>query len=344
MSWDTVESGPEVLTEMLESLGVKGVEVEELWALDKELVEPLKPYALFFLFKWKKSLYKSTGAAAIPPEDQALIDSCYFARQTVSNACCTLALLHSLFNTEKKLELGPTLEEFRAFSADLPSDIRGDLLVCSDAIRTTHNSFARPEPFEIEEDKRDRRKGEAFHFIAYVPRDGRVVELDGLKQQPVVVGRYGGATGETWLDVATRELQRRMQEYQQAAMSAGAGSAAGDDEEEIRFNLLALVKDKRKVICQKLRTALTRLEAVSAIASSLSEDGSAVDTSKAETLSAEITAEIPEFSSSSSESSDGEGDDEADEFNPPADDLPALLRMQDELVGKIQGLRAEYQA
>lgn len=64
-----------------------------------------------------------------------------------------------------------------------------------------------------------------FHFIAYVPFNGRLYELDGLQSGPIDLGE---TQPETWLAQASLEIQNRIQKFAQ---------------NEIRFNLLAVCKD-----------------------------------------------------------------------------------------------------
>ena len=74
----------------------------------------------------------------------------YFAKQVINNACGTQALLNIMMNA-KGLELGKELTEFKEFTADFPADLKGEAMSNSDMLRSCHNSFARPEPFEMEQ-------------------------------------------------------------------------------------------------------------------------------------------------------------------------------------------------
>lgn len=88
----------------------------------------------------------------------------------------------------------------------------GHLITNSDLIRTVHNSFSSSSPFSISHDPSiSRPKQDAYHFITYVPVQGSLWELDGLKEGPV---RHGAVPeGQGWLDVARDVIQRRISEY-----------------------------------------------------------------------------------------------------------------------------------
>lgn len=114
----------------------------------------------------------------------------------------------------------------------------------SEEIRTAHNSFARQDSFLSDNKARIATENDdVFHFVAYVPHlsDKCVYELDGLKNGPIRAGSYADkvdADGPSaWLKVAREAIQQRIERY-----------AAS----EIKFNLMAVVKDKRTGLRQKL--------------------------------------------------------------------------------------------
>jgi ubiquitin carboxyl-terminal hydrolase L5 len=175
-------------------------------------------YGLVFLFKWDPSLQAGAASSTIEHEVPGL----YFSKQVVHNACATQALLSVVLNAPG-VTLSAELSEFRDFMLALDPETRGVALGDQDTIRSVHNSFARADPFSIEHGPDD-EAGEAFHFVAYVPHNGRLYELDGLQRSPIDHGAYS----DSWVTHASGILGARITAY---------GS------NEIRFNLMAVTND-----------------------------------------------------------------------------------------------------
>lgn len=115
-SWCTIESDPGIFTQLIEDMGVHGVEAEEIWDLDL-LTDP-NTYGLVLLFKYSSS-EPEVKDAGIPSD---FVEGLYFARQVIPNACASMALLAILLNSD--IQLGDNLSEFKAqvasFDAEVP--------------------------------------------------------------------------------------------------------------------------------------------------------------------------------------------------------------------------------
>ncbi|KAF8072605.1 UCH2 [Scenedesmus sp. PABB004] len=275
-TWTTIESDPGVFTELIQSIGVRGVQVEELYSLDAESLAAFKPvYGLIFLFKWRsekdeRPVDGSEAAGRVffanqarrprradlqPPRDPRRAaraappprpPPAAPAAQVINNACATQAILSVLLNCPQ-LELGQELTNFREFTADFPPELKGLAISNSDSIRAAHNSFARPEPLVPDEQRSAGDDDDVYHFISYLPVDGRLYELDGLKQGPILLAE--GVTQDTWVDAAAPAIQARIARY-----------AAS----EIRFNLMAVVADRQQVLQAQLDAATARRDAAAA--------------------------------------------------------------------------------
>jgi ubiquitin carboxyl-terminal hydrolase L5 len=120
--------------------------------------------------------------------------------------------------------VGTELGNLKEFVTGMTAKDKGYAIGNSEVIRIAHNSFARQEPFEIEE-RRATKDDDVFHFIAYVPFNGKLYELDGCQGGPILLGEVDE---ETWLPVAREEINKRIHKYEQ---------------KEVRFNLLAVTGD-----------------------------------------------------------------------------------------------------
>ncbi|XP_075917042.1 ubiquitin carboxyl-terminal hydrolase isozyme L5 isoform X2 [Petromyzon marinus] len=123
---------------------------------------------------------------------------------------------------------GSIVRDSRNDTLFFAKQMKGLALSNSDTIRQVHNSFARQQMFEW--DGRAAGKDEdAFHFVAFVPKQGRLYELDGLRDGPIDLG---ACDQEDWVKSVRPVIERRIQRY---------------TEGEIRFSLMAVVSDRRMI-------------------------------------------------------------------------------------------------
>ncbi|KAA8651477.1 hypothetical protein EYZ11_006351 [Aspergillus tanneri] len=235
--WNTIESDEGVFTALIENLGVKDVQFEELISLDADTIRSLSPvYGVIFLFKWLRSHQSSTSSDA--PADGtydagASEAGVFFAAQTIQNACGTQAILSVLLNQDgadkEGVDIGAELRSFKEFTAGFPAELRGEALSNSETVRTAHNAFAKASPFvdETTRSAHDNDDGDVYHFIAYTPVNGKLYELDGLQPYPI---SHGQCDTEEFPEKVIEVLQRRIARF---------------PEGETRFNLMAVVKDLR---------------------------------------------------------------------------------------------------
>lgn len=163
--------------------------------------------------------------------------------QVINNACATQAILSILLNTNHPdITLGPTLTEFKDFCQTFNAHIKGLALSNSETIRRVHNSFARQTLFEFDS-KTPSKDENVFHFVSYIPIDGRLYELDGLKTGPVDHGAIPPKTD--WLDTVRPIIEKRIKKY---------------SEGEIHFNLMALVSDRKLIYERKIAEIQKQME------------------------------------------------------------------------------------
>ncbi|KAF8245374.1 ubiquitinyl hydrolase [Wilcoxina mikolae CBS 423.85] len=227
--WNTIESDAGVFTYLVENLGVKNVQFEEMISLDSDYLRQLAPvYGVIFLFKYPigQPPPDDPSQAVDGTFDHSATENLFFANQVIQNACATQAILSVLLN-RPDLSIGHDLKEFREFTQAFPSDLRGEALSNSELIRSVHNTFSRSSPFVDESTRAATADDDVYHFIAYTCLQGTLYELDGLQPAPI---SHGACDDATFADAIIPVLQRRIGRY---------------PANEIRFNLLAMIQDPR---------------------------------------------------------------------------------------------------
>lgn len=251
--WLELESDPGLFTLLIEDMGVKDVQVEEIYDLQKAIEGTA--YGFIFLFRWieeRRSRRKTTTEEESFVQDENVVNNIFFAQQVIPNSCATHALLSVLLNCDERVKLGETLSKLKEFSKGMGPEDKGVAIGNMPALASAHNSHARPEPRHPPEKQQGLstvRTMEAFHYVSYVPINGRLFELDGLKPYPIDHGPW--ERDEYWTEKFRRVITERL------GMATG-----GEPYHDIRYNLMAVVPDKRSLYEHKLATLKTNRQIV----------------------------------------------------------------------------------
>ncbi|ODO03153.1 hypothetical protein I350_05998 [Cryptococcus amylolentus CBS 6273] len=204
--WSLTESDPQVFSQLLNDLGVKGLQVDDLYSLDTETLATLKPiHALIFLFKYVSS-EEEKGGETQGVEVDPLSSGVWFANQVINNSCGTLAAL----NAVSTLKCYTSTQAPNKPSLTLYDCSLGHIVSSSDQIREVHNSFSKSSPFSMDPSAfPEREKEDAYHFVAYLPVNGILYELDGLRRSPLM----HAPVEDDWLDTARETIENRIATY-----------------------------------------------------------------------------------------------------------------------------------
>lgn len=228
-SWNTVDSDPAVFNSLVEQLGVNDIQFEEVYLLDD--IKNFDPvYGIIFLFKYFATSYaRNTNETS----QYANNNDVYFAQQLIPNACGTQAVLNILLNKDDQIDIGEELKNFKLFTNDFDSSLKGESISNSESIRSIHNSFSCPSLLSDDNNRNKQNENDAkndglFHFIGYIEKNGRIYELDGLREAPI---DHGDAASDDKLSRLIEVIQERIGKF---------------DSSELRFSLLCITNNKLK--------------------------------------------------------------------------------------------------
>eukprot|EP00918_Siedleckia_nematoides_P068481 GHVU01149173.1.p1 GENE.GHVU01149173.1~~GHVU01149173.1.p1 ORF type:complete len:341 (+),score=82.89 GHVU01149173.1:769-1791(+) len=269
-SWCLIESDPGVFTELVEAVGVEGVEFQEMLGVDDDsfaaladqhtvrklelLGEPSgdghpaeaetpQIFGFVFLFKWANTSKARTasgrsnsrgGAKPTPTEPPPDL---YFAKQMIPNACATQAILSVLLNKKDEVpSLGQHLEDLRDFSRSLDPTMRGLAISNSERLMEVHNSFrARgvlSDLFDDEEANKNKRNRKKEDAFHYLSLIPFRKHVYELDGlQEGPVERGEFSNFSQFLEIVGKEIRQKIEDIQRSG-------------NEIRFSLLAVVGNK----------------------------------------------------------------------------------------------------
>ncbi|KAI0331473.1 cysteine proteinase [Cubamyces sp. BRFM 1775] len=204
--WIPLESNPEVLTKWAVKAGLveSQAHFEDIYGLDPELLgmvtQPVKAVILLFPITDAYEQKRREEDARITAEGQPPVDSTLFwMKQTISNACGTMALLHSLINSDVTFAPESPIEKFIDVAKDKTPEERAKILETTPLFADIHADAASggqtAVPTDLDTD---------LHFTCFVQapappaRDNgtpvtqegmRLIELDGRRVGPIDRGQ-----------------------------------------------------------------------------------------------------------------------------------------------------------
>ncbi|GBF91570.1 ubiquitin carboxyl-terminal hydrolase-like [Raphidocelis subcapitata] len=196
--WLPLESNPEVMTEFAARIGLDTSKhaFYDVFGLDEELLAmvPQPVVAVLLLYpitaETEAAAKEADGRIAAAGPSAPRPPPVYFMKQTIGNACGTIAMLHAFGNSLGTVELadGSFLRRFFDATEAMTPEARGAYLEAPPSgapdIEEAHQAAgergdtAPPQPEEDVD----------LHFVAFVNAGGQLVELDGRRGGPVAHG------------------------------------------------------------------------------------------------------------------------------------------------------------
>jgi len=137
-------------------------------------------------------------------KDQEISPSVYFIKQTIGNACGTIALIHAVANNLDRIELPEGhLKKFLDGTIKLKPEDKAGKFETDGELSVAHNASA----LEGQTDVPNRDDKVDLHFIAMVENEGCLYELDGRKSRPI---NHGATTRDSFLKDAAKVCRNLM--------------------------------------------------------------------------------------------------------------------------------------
>ncbi|EUB62189.1 Ubiquitin hydrolase isozyme L3 [Echinococcus granulosus] len=219
MRWIPLESNPDVMNNFIRELGVKEpMRFVDVFGTDPDMqaLVPGPILSLLLLYPLTENAKKNLIGII------SMDEKCFFMKQTISNACGTVAILHALANNASALDLNslPWLRKFLEKAHNSTPKERAEILENEEELSQVHENCAHQGQTEAP----DPSSQIDLHFIAFVNSNGHLIELGksyGRREGPVL---HGKTSPDTFLADACKVVDQFMQR----------------DPDNVNFSLMAL--------------------------------------------------------------------------------------------------------
>uniref|UniRef100_T1J3Y3 Ubiquitin carboxyl-terminal hydrolase n=1 Tax=Strigamia maritima TaxID=126957 RepID=T1J3Y3_STRMM len=221
VTWLPLESNPDVMNKFIRNLGVPASwQLVDVLGLDPELLQmvPQPVLAVLLLFPYNDKIGLEI-AKEDESADKAPTSDLYFIKQTISNACGTIALIHALANNVERIQLDAdkSLKKFIDATKTLAPVEKAKILEVNEEICSAHKQHAQ----EGQTSTPNPEEPVSLHFVTLVNVDNFLFELDGRKTSAV---NHGATTEATFLEDAAKVCKKFIER----------------DPEEVHFSVVAL--------------------------------------------------------------------------------------------------------
>ncbi|GAB1599939.1 ubiquitin carboxyl-terminal hydrolase-like [Argonauta hians] len=216
--WIPLESNPEVLNKFSANVGVPSCyKFQDVYALEKDLLDTInKPIAVMLLYPLTKKAIDN------PIGEVEAGSNLYFIKQTIGNACGTIALVHALANNADKIDFKEDayMKKFIAATKSMTPEEKASYLEMNREMGIVHEDCA--QVGQTQAPPRD--QAVVRHFITLIAHDNKLYELDGRKDGPVCHGDIGK---RSFIEYAAETLKKFMER----------------DPDEMDFSVMALAEE-----------------------------------------------------------------------------------------------------
>lgn len=219
LEWIPMESNPEVMNPFLRTIGIKQhVKIVDVLGFDDMLLEMVegKVEGLIMLYPLKKD----PGSDLSYEENST--NKLYFMKQTIRNACATMAIIHLVANqcNDGDFEPNSSIKKFIDESKQFDPDVKANRFESCQSIATAHEQATN----EGQTDAPSASDSVEYHFICFIHRLDTIYEMDGRARAPI---NRGPTSQKTFLKDAMKVCE----------------SYVKSDPSNPNFSILAFVRD-----------------------------------------------------------------------------------------------------
>ncbi|OWF42839.1 ubiquitin carboxyl-terminal hydrolase-like [Mizuhopecten yessoensis] len=218
--WIPLESNPDVLNKYIAKLGVPTEwQFQDIYGLDPDLLAMVSQPVVAVMLLYP--ITEKSKATPIGTFEEDSKSETYFVKQTIGNACGTVAIVHALANNKEKIQFidEKPFASFLKSTLDKSPEERATCLGTDESMGAAHDDSAHEG--QTKAPSADEKVN--THFVAFVCKDGKLYEMNGSNPSPTF---HGDTTPDTLLQDSVNVVKKFMER----------------DPTELNFTLMALSK------------------------------------------------------------------------------------------------------